>query len=559
MPLSPEFKVDESTETMVVTVILKAVKRAAIDVVITESFVKVSAQPYLFQSDLNYDVNPKQSHHRLEERANGVVAVIVTLVKQDPTIVWGQLHSDLTREERAARRQESMASAATEYNAKLEERKAQKESEGKRYFHEHWDAEKQQRTDIEKKVDEEKEEERSQLYEWQRGVEGEKAPANPKNVIFDNAPGVRGGGEETKTVVVDLTPKTASLPARTRGDEDFYRRARYKPANIQDTPMFWKEKGDGYFKKRDFKEASNAYSEALKRDACFVSCVANRAACWLMLHRYDRCVEDCDLALTMVNNTPASDTSGERYRAALMKLYARRGAGHLWRGDYLKALSDYQMAVAYRVDMTEHAELVVDLQTIQRKCAELGLQQTVDPLAELRHEADGCYLKGGYERALEIYDQMLSTNPHDYRARSNKCACLLHMSRFQDVIQETNTLLEFCAEVANAINSTDASAPDKDSDDEEGEGNSDSLVLQRRGAAQMIKEKSGHVYLLLKAYVRQGAAHCGMKNYHLGYECLERALRISPYDDDLRNDVNAVMEKMKLHAVIDMSKGQQPK
>eukprot|EP00759_Apiculatamorpha_spiralis_P054397 PhF_6_TR6927/c0_g1_i1/m.10115/K19758/DYX1C1, DNAAF4; dyslexia susceptibility 1 candidate gene 1 protein len=574
MPLIPEFKVDELGDSMQVSVILKGVKRAAIDVVINESFLKVSAPPYLFQADLKHEITPSASHHRQEEKANGSVAVVVTLKKVDPTIIWETLFCPLSREERAARRAEASEKNAAAYNAALEQRKSQKEKEEKRYFHEKWDNEKQLRAEIETKAEAEKEQERAALYEWQQNVDTQPSTtAEPtsnirttsnntnNNAIFtDVLPDVRGG-DETKMVRIDLTPKIASLPARTRGDEDYYRKSKYKPQNIEDTPMFWKDKGDGYFRRREYKDAANAYSEAVKRDGCFVSCVANRAACWLMLHRYDKCVEDCDLAMTMVNNTPASDTSGERYRAALMKLHARRGAAYLWKGELLKALSDYQMAVAYRVDMLEHAELVQDLQMIQSKCKELGLVQQTDPRVERRNNADAMYLKGDYDGAITIYNDLLESNPHDYKARSNKCACLLHLGRNKEVIQETNQIVSFCQDIANAIHSgVTLDTVGKDSDDEDevegggGEDKGDELLRQRRIAANMVKDKSGHVYLLLKAYVRQGAAFCGMKDYASGLECFERALRITPYDDDLRADTMAVMEKMKLHAVIDAAK-----
>ena len=47
----------------------------------------------------------------------------------------------------------------------------------------------------------------------------------------------------------------------------------------------------------------------------------------------------------------------------------------------------------------------------------------------------------------------------------------------------------------------------EDSDDEE--DCEDELVAKKIEAAKTIQEKSGHVYLLLKSYVRAGAAYCG--------------------------------------------------
>eukprot|EP00760_Papus_ankaliazontas_P012417 PhM_4_TR15282/c0_g1_i1/m.35768/K19758/DYX1C1, DNAAF4; dyslexia susceptibility 1 candidate gene 1 protein len=575
MPIAPLFTVDEREDAVVVTVTVKGVKKESVDVFITAVYLKVSAAPYLFQTDLKHRVDPSRCTHRLEASAtqHGQANIIVTLTKETPGLVWEDLHSDLPKSELAARRDEAEKEASEAYNAKLENRKAQKEAEGKRYFHEHWDEEKKLRAVIEEKVEEEKTEERTKLYEWENSVEVQEQAARPaaptvnstnSKAIFDDIPAIRGG-EETTQVVVELTPKTAALPARTRGDEDYYRRSRYKPQSVEDTPMFWKEKGDGFFKRREYKQSADAYSEAIKRDACFVSAVANRGACWLMMHNYDRCIDDCDLALTMVNNTPASETSGDRYRAALMKLYARRGAAYLWKGDYLPAQHDYQMAVAYRMDNSEHKELIEDLQMIQDKVKAAGLQQVNDPAVERRNAADAHYLKMEHEDALVIYEELLEKNPHDYKTLSNKTACLLHVGRFDDVLAGTETLIEFCNEIANAINSDDGTSgagADVDSDDEdvaEGSQAVDDHVARRRAASQLVKERSGHVYLLLKAYVRRGAAFCGKQDYRSAYECFERALRITPYDDDLRQDTAIIAEKMRLGAVVDMTRASQSK
>jgi dyslexia susceptibility 1 candidate gene 1 protein len=529
---------------------IKGFKLDAIDTFISDLYVKLNAHPiYLLHLDLRHPITVEKSTFRFE-----APVMRLTLVKATVGLVWDTLCIDkkTPKHEIQARRSEALRRAELLYSTKLQTREQQKEVEKKRMFHEHWEIEKQQRRDIESKVASERTKERQALYEWEDHVGERRQSATiftPADVCL--APPVRQA--DTVNVPIDFTPKAFSIPTRTRGDEEYYRRSRYKPVSIEDSPMFWKERGDKLYRARDWKASADCYSESIKRDGCFLTCVTNRAACYLHLHQYRKAVEDCDLAMTILCNTPASETTQDKYRYMLTKLHTRRGAAYAWDGQLSKALEDYRLAAAYRIS-SEDGHVVEDLHVLEDYMKRHGLAETLDPQDAAMSEAGRLYYSGNYAAACDIYKKLLEGNPFHVKAKSNLCATLLQQGALPEALQQAEEVIAFCHEVANALNQPGAvSASLADSDDEE--ECEDELVAKRNEAAKKICEKSAHVYVLLKAYVRAAAALCGLKKFREAYAMMERAVSITPYDDDLRDDANRVAEKLRFETIVRASSG----
>lgn len=354
-----------------------------------------------------------------------------------------------------------------------------------------------------------------------------------------------------------------AAPTRSRGDAEYYRKSRYKPVSIEDSPLFWKEKADTLYKQGRYQDAGDAYTESVKRDGCSLSCVSNRAACYIRIHDYKRAIEDCDLALTLLANTPASETTQDRYKYMMMKLHSRRGAARCWDGQFTTGVEDFRMAAAYRHGVDEGGmgpegggkctDLVADLNTVEDYMKRNNIIEERDPASQIAMEASRHYYSGKYGKAVEVYQQLLALNEFDIKARSNLCATLLQMGHFKDALLESQRIMDFCAEVASALAEPGAqtSVVGADSDDED--ECEDELLAKKQAAAKKIGERSGHVYLLLKAYVRAAAAHAGLKDLRKAYEFMEKAMKITPYDDDLRDDANRILEKLKMDTLIGAS------
>ena len=544
MPIQPTFEWDQTATHVLITAHIMGFKAEAIDVFISDLFVKINAAPtYVLPLDLFDAIAVEKSTFSTLD----LPVLRLKLQKTTPE-PWATLCIDKATPNAVVRkrRDDALSRAEQLYNTKLDTREKQKEVEKKRMFNEHWELEKQQRQAIEEKVRNEKEAERSSLHQWEESI------ADPKkNRILSpsDIPAIRQA--QTTNVTIDFTPKTVSLPTRSRGDEDYYRKSRYKPVSIEDSPMFWKDKGDKMYRARSWKAAADAYTESIKRDGCFMSCVSNRAACFLQMHNYPRAIEDCDLALTMLANTPASDTTQERYRFLLTKLHTRRGAAYCWSGDYSRGADDFRLAVAYR-NSEEDKDVALDLATVEDTMKANGLCQEQDPVTAGLQEASRHYYNGNYAAAADAYRALLALDEFNVRARNNLVATLLQQGAFQDALEESKKVIGFCAEVAAALNQPGAvSANLADSDDED--ECEDELVARRNAAAKKIGEKSGHVYLLLKAYVRASAALCGLKDYPSAHGMMEAAVKITPYDDDLRDDLNKIAEKVRFNTLVSAS------
>jgi dyslexia susceptibility 1 candidate gene 1 protein len=611
MPVKPQFEWEQTSEDVLLEVVFKGCKKDSVDVLVADMFVKVNASPqYLLAIDLLHKIDPEKSTHYFAERLDGL-SLHVKLHKAEPEIVWDALslrQSSIGKAALLQRRQESMQRAEQRYSAQLNARVMQRETERRRMQEAQWEVEKEQRAHIEEKVKAEKDAAEHELFEWEEGQKGNASSAPPQSPADIYVNRLVGGTEtqrashqdlvpaavtaipairqaDTVNVIIDFTPKTFAMPTRSRGDEDYYRQSRYKPVSIEDTPMFWKERADKHYRAHEWKAAADAYSESIKRDGAFLTCVMNRAACFLHLADYKRAIDDCSLALTMLSNTPASEVTQDRYRGLMTKLYARRGAAYCWADDLRSGVADLRMAAAYR-DPINDEDVSADLALVEAQMQQRGITDDTegsDPLSTRLQEAATQYYNGSYEAAEATYRAVLSENRFNAKAQSNLVATLLRRGEFKAAFEACEEIIRFCGEVAAALEEPGGLTADQlDSDDDEeengeGEGsgsaamkasaarsdpayaegnnNKDMLVRQRRAAAKKLGEQSGHVYMLLKAYVRSAAALCGLKEYHKAHGYLERALRITPYDNDLRDDCNRLAEKIRMETLVAISAG----
>ena len=617
MPVKPQFDWEQTGEDVLITISFKGYKKESVDVLIADVFVKANAPPqYLLAVDLLHEIDPEKSTHYFTEKPDGV-SLHCKLHKLEPDVVWDALslsEASVGRTALLQRRQESTQRAEQRYRAQLDARVTQRETEKRRMLEAQWEVEKEQRGHIEQKVKAEKDAAEQELFAWEedqaRAAVHSAAPQSPADIyaashkktgvgesahstavhqdpVVAAAPTVPAVRQvDTVNVTVDFTPKTFAMPTRSRGDEDYYRQSRYKPVSIEDTPMFWKDRADKQYRARAWKAAADAYTESIKRDGAFLTCVMNRAACFIRLADYKKAIEDCSLALTMLANTPASEVTQDRYRGLMTKLYARRGAAYCWADDLRRGVADLRMAVAYR-DPTNDDDVAADLALVEAKMAERGIVDDTmsDPLAARMQEAAAAYYQGSYEAAEEMYRAVLAESPFYAKAQGNLVAVLLRLGRFKAAFEACEEIIQFCGEVAAALEQPGGLVADQlDSDDEEddseegdaaaenvgrkstvvsadnptaegGEGDKDMLVRQRRAAAKKLGEQSGHVYMLLKAYVRSAAALCGLKEYHKAHTYLERALRITPYDNDLRDDCDRLAEKIRMETLVAVSAG----
>jgi len=102
MPISPDFKWQESESWVKIDVVLRNVNALTADITTTECFVKVNSYPFLFQVDLAGEIDTKESSGVVNQ--NGVHFF---LVKKEEGL-WTRLAAVGDKKDLMARRERSL-------------------------------------------------------------------------------------------------------------------------------------------------------------------------------------------------------------------------------------------------------------------------------------------------------------------------------------------------------------------------------------------------------------------------------------------------------------------
>lgn len=210
-------------------------------------------------------------------------------------------------------------------------------------------------------------------------------------------------------------------------------RERLDTVDISERDPFWlKGKGDDFFRSSNFEGAVNAYSCALEIDPKMASCLSNRAACFLKLGHHDRCVQDCDEALSVLKQEREeelalaqregfSDEPKEFRRTKEMrkKLHIRKGTALRHQEQYTPALAEYQRA----------QELAPNDDDLKADCARLLCLVQCTAQKDL---GDNAFRRKAFEEALKYYNKALDYDLESVTVLSNRAACYMCMEHFEE-------------------------------------------------------------------------------------------------------------------------------
>lgn len=370
MPITLKHDWNQDSENIYLTVHLQGVQRKNVDVYTTPVYVKVNAQPYLFDVDLWGEVDEVCSHARFESDG-----LHFTLPKKE-LVIWPSLTTQTDLKERVYRRKSYMMLMEEKENQMAREKKKKKEEQSKRLFHKQWDME----TNEQKLMDKRKEQEKQNV------VETVNAWATKTQTLFPDGaqerssiscnkerPAMRNSNAAIK---VAFTKRKLPTPAREDRDESFekkYEQAKQlkelqiKEKNssaeaakeAQQTGLWLKEKGDKLFQSGNVTSAINIYTTSLKRDPTLYAAYLNRALCFLSKENFHKCIEDCTTALQLLSLSPLAESKKEPIRLVAL---SRRGCALFCNGQPKQALEDYRSALEIE---PEDAELQIDLKTIE--------------------------------------------------------------------------------------------------------------------------------------------------------------------------------------------------
>uniref|UniRef100_T1JVA2 RNA polymerase II-associated protein 3 n=1 Tax=Tetranychus urticae TaxID=32264 RepID=T1JVA2_TETUR len=108
-----------------------------------------------------------------------------------------------------------------------------------------------------------------------------------------------------------------------------------------------KEKGNQFFKEKNYESAVNCYSKAIEYDRTNHLLYGNRSQAYLNLNRPDEAVKDCNQALKLDSN--------------YVKGYLRRGTALKMLSDYEKALTDFKKVLQLEPNNKQALKEVQDI------------------------------------------------------------------------------------------------------------------------------------------------------------------------------------------------------
>lgn len=162
------------------------------------------------------------------------------------------------------------------------------------------------------------------------------------------------GAEEEAVGVVEEIASPAP-PARRRQIQN---ETKIQRVGSDLTPTQWKEKGNEYFRTKQYQRAVECYTGSIKAEATAVA-YANRAMALLKLGHFDQAQEDSTAAL-------AIDPS-------YLKAYQRRATANKELGLYLAATMDYELAL--RLSPQSQALRAERKALVDLYCAQEGLDR----------------------------------------------------------------------------------------------------------------------------------------------------------------------------------------
>ena len=313
----------------------------------------------------------------------------------------------------------------------------------------------------------------------------------------------------------------------------------------EDDPVWLKAKGDDFFRAGDIRSALNAYSAALDLDDRMLSCLSNRAVCYLRLGMSIDCRMDCTKGIDLIlEECKASNSKGDattsdntintlqqsKNGALLVKLYMRRGAAACLIGDFTEALVDYHQANSkyQQLNMTQLSSIQgVSLESLAMDIQRLKLLVDAD---SLKKQGDALFAEKNIIEAKAKYDQALSLVPVHVSCLSNRAACNIALDDYHGCFGDCSTAISLLRN--NSSIGGDGSS--KQIDDRgylnQQQDNMLNAILPHEGSE---KRKSW----LMKTLLRRGVALIQMNRHRDALKDYQSASSLDPSNEAIRSDI----------------------
>jgi len=307
-------------------------------------------------------------------------------------------------------------------------------------------------------------------------------------------------------VELNFSKGKRSMPARERLEtdeevalreaEDIRQRKLANPdakGPAEDQGLWLKQRGDHFYRTRDYRAAINAYSSCVDLDTKNGLAYSNRALCHLRLGMFAECVADATAGFDLLRRLKLEGKDEEEQMQVRMqrcRCLFRRGIAHVRLGMTDQALADVDAAAKFAED---NEELKDDLEELRRACAE-------NKAIKLKQEGDALFKGGDAAGATQRYTAAIEEDDGCFQIWSNRAACHLSAGDYAACVED-------CTRALNLLD-----------------------PAQTRGTK-----------LCLRILVRRGTAHCWAGDFVRGRDDLKRALLLDLHNKQLRDDLGMLV------------------
>lgn len=194
-----------------------------------------------------------------------------------------------------------------------------------------------------------------------------------------------------------------------------------------------KEKGNEFYKKKEFESAIAHYDKAIELDPINITYLTNKAAVYFEQNELEKCIELCEKAVE-IGRENRSDFK------LIAKALARIGNTYYKQKDLDKALKYINSS------LSEHRnpDILKKKQLIEKDIKEKKLLEQLDPVAAENNKNLGneAYKKGDFPTAMKYYNESAIQNPSDAKLFRNRAACYSKLMAFPDALKDCETSIK---------------------------------------------------------------------------------------------------------------------
>lgn len=224
----------------------------------------------------------------------------------------------------------------------------------------------------------------------------------------------------------------ASLPNEEREAKEKKKKAEAK-----------KNEGNAAYKGKKFDEALKLYQEAIDLDPQDLIYYTNKAAVFFELKQYDKCISECDLAISL------SSQGGQYDYVKLSKALARKANAVLQLGDHDQAIELYNRALLENSD----PQVKDALKRAQKMKKEDEEKKYLNPEIAEQHRIKGneYFTLGDYPNAVKEYTEGLRRDPDSKNIYYNRCSAYIKLMECNYALKDAEKALSIDPHYVKAI------------------------------------------------------------------------------------------------------------